>query len=70
MFASKVFDVETQYGNQFIMRDFHFITDNPWTSDYQEIDVTFKIRHTPDFTRGKVLLSSSGEVHLRSNQRL
>ena len=70
VYASKGFDVEAQYGKEFTMRDFHFITDNPWMSDYQEIDVTFKIRHTPDFTRGKVLLSSLGEVHLRSSQRL
>ena len=69
VYASKGFEVETQYGNEFSMRDFHFITDNPWQNSSTEIDVTFKIRHTPDFTPGKIVLSSDG-VHLRSTQRL
>jgi tRNA (5-methylaminomethyl-2-thiouridylate)-methyltransferase len=69
VYASKGFEVETQYGNEFTMRDFHFITDNPWQNTSQEIDVTFKIRHTPDFTQGKIITSSDG-VHLRSTQKL
>ena len=69
VYASKGFEVETQYGNEFTMRDFHFITDNPWQNISQEIDVTFKIRHTPDFTQGKIITSSDG-VHLRSTQKL
>jgi len=69
VYASKGFEVETQYGNEFSMRDFHFIADNPWQNTSQEIDVTFKIRHTPDFTQGKIITSSDG-VHLRSTQKL
>jgi len=69
VYASKGFEVETQYGNEFSMRDFHFIANNPWQNSSNEIDITFKIRHTPDFTPGKIVLSSDG-VHLRSTQRL
>jgi len=69
VYASKGFEVETQYGNEFSMRDFHFIANNPWQNNSNEIDITFKIRHTPDFTPGKIVLSSDG-VHLRSTQRL
>ena len=69
VYASKGFDVETQYGYEFFMRDFHFITDNAWGNEVNEIDVTFKIRHTPEFTRGKITLTSEG-VHLLSTQRL
>lgn len=54
VYASKGFDVPTQYGNSFFMQDFNFITDNPWIDLSTEIDVTFKIRHTPDFTKGKI----------------
>lgn len=68
VYASKGFDVDTQYGNEFTMRDFHFITDNPWP-DLNETDVTFKIRHTPEFTKGKILKSSDG-YHLISSQKL
>jgi len=69
VYASKGFEVETQYGNEFSMRDFHFIANNPWQNSSNEIDITFKIRHTPEFTPGKIVLSSDG-VHLRSTQRL
>jgi len=69
VYASKGFDVAAQYGHEFSMRDFHFITDNPWVNNSNEIDVTFKIRHTPDFTAGKIISSPHG-VHLWSSQRL
>jgi tRNA-specific 2-thiouridylase len=69
VYASKGFDVETQYGNEFSMRDFHFITDDPWQQDSHEIDVTFKIRHTPDFTTGKIIKTAEG-YRLLSGQRL
>jgi len=69
VYASKGFDVETQYGNQFTMKDFHFITENPWEEVSSEVDITFKIRHTPDFTRGKLIKTNIG-YHLSSNHKL
>ena len=68
VYASKGFDVDTQYGNEFTMRDFHFITENPWT-DLNGTDVTFKIRHTPEFTKGKILKTPQG-FHLISENKL
>jgi len=69
IYASKGFDVETQYGHEFSMRDFHFIANNPREVSTKEIDITFKIRHTPDFTKGKIISSPNG-VHLISSQKL
>lgn len=69
VYASKGFDVDTQYGNEFTMRDFHFITENEWKDATAEIDVTFKIRHTPDFTKGKIIQTLNG-YHLISEQKL
>lgn len=69
VYASKGFDVETQYGSEFMMHDFHFITENPWENAYNEIDVTFKIRHTPDFTNGKIRKTADG-YHLVTTQKL
>jgi tRNA (5-methylaminomethyl-2-thiouridylate)-methyltransferase len=69
VYASKGFDVDIQYGHEFYMRDFHFITDNPWSNAQQEIDVTFKIRHTPEFTKGKILKSNDA-YHLISSEKL
>ncbi|MBP7612950.1 MAG: tRNA 2-thiouridine(34) synthase MnmA [Paludibacter sp.] len=60
VWASKGFDADAQYGNEFTMRDFHFITENPWAGDATEKDVTFKIRHSPEFTKGKILYTPDG----------
>jgi tRNA-specific 2-thiouridylase len=67
VWASKGYDVETQYGNEFLMKDFHFITDNPW-NDMGEADVTFKIRHTPEFTKGKIIRTPDGYRMLSSEK--
>ncbi len=69
IFASKGFDVEAQYGNEFSMNDFHFITENPWQNTENGADITFKIRHTPEFTKGKIFKTENG-FHLKSNEKL
>ncbi|MDD3078519.1 MAG: tRNA 2-thiouridine(34) synthase MnmA [Paludibacter sp.] len=69
VWASKGFDVDVQYGFEFSMCDFHFITENPWKNIKNGVDITFKIRHTPEFTRGKIFKTSDG-YHLVSGQRL
>ncbi len=58
VWASRGFDTETQYGREFSMRDFHFITENPWEST--EHDISFKIRHTPEFSKGKIIKTPQG----------
>jgi len=60
VYASKGFNVETQYGNEFSMRDFHFITEDCWQDASESVDITFKIRHTPDFTKGQIIKSHEG----------
>jgi len=68
VYVSRGYGVETQYGYEFNMCDFHFITENPWSND-EEVNVTFKIRHTPEFMHGK--LTRSGDTyHLVSDSRL
>ena len=69
IYASKGFDVETQYGNEFSMHDFHFITENPWNEALSETNITFKIRHTPDFTEGKIVSTPDG-YRIVSSQKL
>lgn len=39
---------------------FIYITENPWLHN-QEVDVTFKIRHTPEFMKGKLI--REGEIY-------
>lgn len=59
IYVSHGYDSEKQYGYTFRMPDFHFITDNPWQDTDKEIDITFKIRHTSEFTNGKLFFEGS-----------
>lgn len=68
IYVSHGYGVETQYGKEFTMRDFHFITEDPW-KDNDEIEVTFKIRHTPEFVHGK-LLREGEKFHIISESLL
>jgi tRNA (5-methylaminomethyl-2-thiouridylate)-methyltransferase len=69
VYVSCGYDVETQYGNEFSMRNFHFITENPWQNQTEEANITFKIRHTPEFTKGKILHTNSG-WHVISEKKI
>jgi len=60
IYVSKGYDTEAQYGYEFTMKDFHFITENPWENTENEIAITFKIRHTPEFTKGTIKQTPQG----------
>lgn len=69
IYVSRGYGVDTQYGNEFYMNDFHFITDNPWTEEGQEVPITFKIRHTPEFTQGRII-KEQNKFHILSDDKL
>jgi len=52
------------------INDFHFITENPWKDAGKEIDITFKIRHTPEFTKGKLVQEEGGQFRILSSEKL
>ena len=70
IYVSHGYGVETQYGNEFRINDFHFITDNPWTELNKELDITFKIRHTPEFTKGKLVQEGENRFRILSSEKL
>lgn len=69
VYVSHGYDVDTQYGYQFRMPDFHFITEDPWLGQPGEVDVTFKIRHTPEFIKGRLIREPDG-LRLLSSEKL
>lgn len=69
VYVSHGYDTEQQYGHGFRMRDFHFITENPWEGVKGEIPVTFKIRHTPEFAKGRLVQEAAG-CRIVSEERL
>lgn len=69
VYVSHGYDTQQQYGHEFRMRDFHFITANPWEDMRQEVDVTFKIRHTPEFIKGRLSREADG-YRIHSEEKL
>ncbi len=54
LFVSNGYDPETQYGKVVNIAGFQFITEDIW-GDFSDVkNIKFKIRHTPEFTEGKL----------------
>lgn len=62
VYVSNGYEVATQYGTVIPMQGFHFITADPWGDFGDEKEIAFKIRHTPDFTFGK--LRRKGDLYV------
>ena len=61
VYVSKGYDTEFQYSNTVNLQGFDFITKDVWGDFEGERDITFKIRHTPDFLSGRI--SKIGEMY-------
>lgn len=51
IYVSRGYNTEKQYGNEFSLQNFHFITANPWLNT-SEVKIKFKIRHVEQFLPG------------------
>ncbi|MBQ1650834.1 MAG: tRNA 2-thiouridine(34) synthase MnmA [Paludibacteraceae bacterium] len=61
VFVSQGYDTEKQYGNVIPLEGIHYITECPWAEIPESgVEITFKIRHTPEFTRGTLLRCGEG----------
>lgn len=54
IYVSKGYDTKYQYGNVVNLQGFSFITRDIWGDFEGERDISFKIRHTPEFTHGRI----------------
>ncbi|MCD7976048.1 MAG: tRNA 2-thiouridine(34) synthase MnmA [Tannerellaceae bacterium] len=60
---------ETQYGKTINLQGFDFITEDPWGDFTGEKEITFKIRHTPEFTPGR--LRKTGDLYtIESDEKI
>lgn len=67
IYTSKGYGVETQYGMEFSVHDFNFITEPaPWAKSIEPQEITFKIRHTPEFSRGTIQYSKNNRFLIKS----
>ncbi|MEI6059978.1 MAG: tRNA 2-thiouridine(34) synthase MnmA [Bacteroidota bacterium] len=66
IFVSNGYDPESQYQDVISLADFHFISGKPWENEEIPQEITFKIRHTPDFTKG-ILKKRGDKYQLQSS---
>jgi len=66
VYVSKGYNTRHQYGNVVNLQGFSFITKDPWGDFEGEKEITFKIRHTPEFTRGHI--SKKGDLYTISSE--
>ncbi|MCD8309674.1 MAG: tRNA 2-thiouridine(34) synthase MnmA [Prevotellaceae bacterium] len=69
VYVSRGYDTEKQFAYGFRMQGFHFITADPWGGQVEAIPVTFKIRHTPEFSRGRLYREADG-YRIESDSKL
>jgi tRNA-specific 2-thiouridylase len=63
--VSNGYDPETQYGRNIRLSAFHFITEDPWGAFDDRKEITFKVRHTPEFTHGYI--RRTGDIYTISS---
>ncbi len=65
VYVSNGYNPETQYGKTINLQGFHFITEDIWGMFDDSKEITFKMRHTPEFTHG--YLRRTGDMYILSS---
>lgn len=61
VYVSNGYDTRAQYGREIPVEEMHWITKNPFAAEgVNNIEVQFKTRHSPEFTRGQICLRPEG----------
>lgn len=71
IYVSNGFDTRKQYGRIITLEEMHWITENPFERPDapDKIEITFKTRHTPDFTKGIIShLNDAGSYVIESEE--
>ncbi|MCQ2266314.1 MAG: tRNA 2-thiouridine(34) synthase MnmA [Bacteroidaceae bacterium] len=75
LYVSHGFDTVLQYGRSFHLRDFHFLTGDPFPQE-GTFPITFKVRHTDRWRRGTLTRtaptadSPEGVFHIEGEERI
>lgn len=68
IFVSQGYDPEEQYGDIVEMSEMNFISGSPFPEGGTELNVTFKVRHTPEFGSGTLVRESDGSCILYADE--
>lgn len=66
VYVSHGYDTRLQYGRTIHIQEMDWITENPFVGDEECQKVSFKTRHTPEFSDGSLLRNGDGDYTLMS----
>lgn len=64
LYVSHGYDTLLQYGHEFHLRGFHFVTQCPWQMLTEPLPVTFKVRHTDRWRTGTLTQIDAETYHI------
>lgn len=66
IYVSRGYDTDKQYGNRIRLDEMHFITEDPWSRGCDNVEITFKNRHSPEFNKARFTRLSEREYIIES----
>lgn len=66
VYVSNGYDPLSQYGSEIKLANLNLISGIPWPEDQKSHSISFKIRHTPDFTKG-IITCNGDEWNIQSS---
>ncbi|MBD5213754.1 MAG: tRNA 2-thiouridine(34) synthase MnmA [Bacteroidales bacterium] len=70
IYVSQGYDTDKQFDSLIHIDEMHFITENPWISNCNEIDITFKNRHSPEFNKATLTQCKNGGYLINSENKI
>ncbi|MEA3504924.1 MAG: tRNA 2-thiouridine(34) synthase MnmA [Bacteroidota bacterium] len=70
IYVSKGYDPLAQYSDKIYMEDFLYITNNPFNDLKNGAEITYKIRHTPEFEKGILYKEDDGRYIIKSDNKI
>ncbi len=70
IYVSNGYDTEKQYGKTLHLDEMHFISGNPWQDACNQVEITFKNRHMPDFIPARLTHLNGSEFVIESDNKV
>ena len=70
IYVSNGYDTEKQYGHTLHLTEMHWITRDPWPSDCNGVEITFKNRHSPEFLHATLTRLPDGDYVVESREKV
>ncbi len=70
IYVSNGYDTEKQYGKTIHLDEMHWISIDPWPEECNNVAITFKNRHTPEFFEGRMSRIADSEYVIESDSKI